>query len=301
MGTFFFFIDDRLVNFDDPTSMVKDEYRKYFARKELAPFILSEICALDMLYAVQEMDSGFYRERLALKGGFSVRNHVPLIDHRFSFDADFNANTQKGFTYGDVSGIRRDLRKYGSQRKCDTKVEETKNDAMLYFLEVGYWDALKKSGYRIVERPKIEICKTCRVFTETVTNTVNTIIDLGILGLGPPIVTHVGLEEQFSTKLFIIGSKGRQRNHFDAYDAMRMVRNNKLDWNLAKQVFDTMAKRHKVNSSDYIKECLHQLDAMLKNDGKRESLESTVFRKDSFDFDEMVRKVKSLYAFSRSR
>jgi len=294
----FFYIDDRLINFDDPSTLVKDEYIEYFARRELAPFVLSEICALDMLYAVEAMNNGFYRDKLVLKGGFSVRNHVPLIDHRFSFDADFNTNTKNGFTYGDVSEIRRDLIKYGGQRRCETKTDVTKDDARLYFIEVGYWDSFKKAGYRIVERPKIEICKTCRVFTDTVTNPVNTIIDLDILGLKPPVVTHVGLEEQFSTKLFIIGSSGRQRNHFDAYDAMRIFRNNKLDWKLAKKVFDIMAERHKVKSSNYIKECHHQLNAMLKNKGKRADLENTVFRKESFDFDEMVREVKSLYTFN---
>ncbi|MFY9301594.1 MAG: nucleotidyl transferase AbiEii/AbiGii toxin family protein [Candidatus Nitrosotenuis sp.] len=294
----FFYIDDRLINFSDPASMVKDEYKKYFARKELSPFILSEICALDMLYAVQEMNNGFYKDRLVLKGGFSVRNHVPLIDHRFSFDADFNANTMKKFTYGDVSGIKKDLLKYGSQRRCDTRTKETKDDARLYFLEVGYWDSLKSAGYRIVERPKIEICKTCRVFTDIVTTPINTIIDLEILGLKPPLVTHVGLEEQFATKLFIIGSSGRQRNHFDAYDAMRIFRNNKLDWKVAKNVFEIMSERHKVKSSAHIKECHHQLDAMLKNNGKRANLEDTVFKKDSFDYDEMVKEVKSLYAFN---
>jgi len=294
----FFYIDDRLINFDDPVTLVKDQYREYFARKELAPFLLSEICALDMLHAVVEMNNGFYKDKLVLKGGFSVRNHVPLTDHRFSFDADFSPNTKNNFTYGDVSGIRGDLIKYGSQRRCETKTDVTKNDTRLYFVEVGYWDTLKKAGYRIVERPKIEICKTCRVFTDTVTNPVNTIIDLDILGLKPPVVTHVGLEEQFSTKLFIIGSSGRQRNHFDAYDAMRIFKNNKLDLKLAKKLFDMLAERHKVKSSEYIKECRHQLDAMLKNDGKRADLENTVFRKNSFDFDEMVGEVKSLYTFN---
>lgn len=259
--------------------------------------MLSEICALDMLYAVEKMNNGFYKDRLVLKGGFSVRNHVPLIDHRFSFDADFNPNTKNNFTYGDVSGIRQDLIKYGSQRRCETKTAVTKDDARLYFVEVGYWNALKKSGYRIVERPKIEICKTCRVFTNTVANPVNTIIDLDILGLKPPVVTHVGLEEQFSTKLFIIGSSGRQRNHFDAYDAMRIYRNNKLDLKLAKKIFDMLTERHKVKSYDYVKECHHHLDAMLRNDGKRADLENTVFRKNSLDFDEMVGEVKSLYTF----
>ena len=63
--------------------MVKDEYYEHFARKEFASFIRSEICALDMLYAVVDMRDGYYAERLSLKGGLSVRSVVPLSDHRF--------------------------------------------------------------------------------------------------------------------------------------------------------------------------------------------------------------------------
>ncbi len=296
----FFFMDDVLINLDDPVALVKDQYREYFARKELAPFILSEICALDMLYIIAEMNGGYYKHRLVLKGGLSVRNLVPLVDHRFSFDADFNPNTQQGFTYGDISGMKADIVKYGSQRRCETRSEVMKNDARLYFIEIGYWDALRKGGYRIVERPKIEICKTCRVFTKPLAAPINTIIDLDILGLKPPAVNHLRLEEQFATKLFIVGSSGRQRNHFDAYDALRIFENKKIDWRLARKLFDTLAERHKVKTSDHIRECHHQLDAMLKNAGKRASLENTIFRKESFDFDMMVREVKSMYSFNPS-
>lgn len=296
----FFYIDDRLISFDDPSTLVKDEYRDYFGRKDQAPFILSEICTLDMIYSVAQMNNGYYNDRLVLKGGLSVRNHVPLIDHRFSFDADYNPNTQDGFTYGDVSGIRNDITKYGSQRRCETKTEITKDDARLYFIEIGYWSALKDNGYRIVERPKIEICKRCRLFTKPTKNPMNTIIDLEILGLKPPVIYHVGLEEQFATKLFIIGSSGRQRNHFDAYDALRIFKNNKIDWKLAQKLFDLLAERRNVKSSAHIKECRHQLDAMLKNAGKRSDLENTVFRKNSFSFAEMAQEVKSLYDFNPS-
>jgi predicted nucleotidyltransferase component of viral defense system len=294
----FFYIDDRLINFDDPASMVKEEYSKYFARPELAPFLLSEICTLDLLYSIAEMNDGYYKERLVLKGGLSVRNHVPLIDHRFSFDADVNPNTENGITYGDLSQMRNDLLKYGNLRRCEAKAEITKNDVRLHFIEVGYWDTLRKGGYRIVERPKIEMCKTCRVFTKPVKNDMNTIIDLDVLGLKPPVILHVGLEEQFATKLFIIGSSGRQRNHFDVYDALRIYRNNKIDWKLAKKLFDLLCERHKVKPSIHIKECHHQLDAMLRNAGKKASLEDTVFRKGSFDFDVMVQEIKSLYSFN---
>jgi len=38
----FFYIDDGLINFDDPTALVKDEYREYFARRGLAPHFLSK-------------------------------------------------------------------------------------------------------------------------------------------------------------------------------------------------------------------------------------------------------------------
>ncbi|MGH9878760.1 MAG: hypothetical protein ACRD5H_14095 [Nitrososphaerales archaeon] len=79
---------------------------------------------------------------------------------------------------------------------------------------------------------------------------------------------------------------------------MRIVKNSKVDWKLAKKLFDLLAERHKVRNSKHIKECHHQLDAMLKNAGKRADLENTVFREDSFDFDAMIRKVKSMYSFS---
>ncbi len=39
----FFFIDDKPINFNDPASVVRDEYRKYLARKEFAPFVLSNL------------------------------------------------------------------------------------------------------------------------------------------------------------------------------------------------------------------------------------------------------------------
>lgn len=54
----FFFINDSLVNLDDPTVMVKDEYHERFARKEFSPFILSEVCVLDMLYMIDDMRDG---------------------------------------------------------------------------------------------------------------------------------------------------------------------------------------------------------------------------------------------------
>ena len=61
MGVFFF-IDDRLVNLHEPAVMVKDKYYGRFAEKDFAPFILSELCAMDMLYAVTNMRDGYYRE-----------------------------------------------------------------------------------------------------------------------------------------------------------------------------------------------------------------------------------------------
>jgi predicted nucleotidyltransferase component of viral defense system len=124
----------------------------------------------------------------------------------------------------------------------------------------------------------------------------NTFIDLELLGLEPPVVYHVALEEQLATKLFIIGSSGRQRNHFDAYDVMRIIENNKIDWRLTRALFERLVERHRAKVAARVEECRRQLDAMLRNDGKRSSLQDTVFRRD-FNFDEMVRKVKSTYDF----
>ena len=145
--------------------MVKDEYHERFARKEFSPYILSEICVLDMLYAVSGMRGGYYGEKISLKGGLSVRSAVRLADHRFSFDADFDPNSPGGYTYGDVNGLKGDLARYGSARGCKTPVCVTRDDSKLYFIEVGYRSSLG-SRRRIVEPPKIEVCKTCRVFDQ---------------------------------------------------------------------------------------------------------------------------------------
>lgn len=291
-----FEIDDARINFEDPASLVKDEYAGIFTRKELAPYLLSEICALDMIMAVSKMNGGYYCDRLVLKGGLSVRNHVPLISHRFSFDADYNANTAKQFTFGDVSDIRKDLTKYGADRRVRTSVKEGKNNAEFYFVELDYPKSLREVGYKLAELPKIELCKRCRMFEKPVKNPMNTFIDLKLLGLEPPVVYHVALEEQLATKLYIIGSSGRQRNHFDAYDAVRITENNEVDWKLTEEIFERLVGRHKAKKADYIAECRHQLDAMLRNDGKKSDLQETVFR-EKFYFDEMVSRVKTLYDF----
>ncbi len=293
----FFDIDDDLINFDDPTSLVKDEYREFFGRRELAPYLFSEICVLDMILAVSKMKNAYYFDRLVLKGGLSVRNHVPLIDHRFSFDADYNPNTHGGYTFGDVDEIRRDLAEHGAQRGCKTTVKTTRNDAELYFVKLDYRSRLREKKCTLVEVPKIELCKRCRSFENPVKGPMNTFIDLKLLGLEAPVVYHVALEEQLATKLFVIGSSGRQRNHFDAYDAMRIRENNKkINWRLTKDLFEMLVERHKAKSTTYVEGCRRQLDAMLRNDGKRSSLEETVFRKE-FSFDEMVREVRSMYDF----
>ena len=180
--------------FTSPPRWVKDEYYGRFAEKGFAPFILSELCAMDMLYAVTNMRDGYYKERLVLKGGLSVRSAVPLANHRFSFDADFDLNTPGGFRYRDVSGLKGDIVEYGSARRCKTRVSVTRDEQRLHFVAVEYRQSLE-SSHRIIERPKIEICKTCRVHEMPVLSQINTIIDLEILGLEPPVVAHLSLEE----------------------------------------------------------------------------------------------------------
>lgn len=296
--TVFFYINEALVNFDDPTVLVKKEYSANLALKERAPYILSEVCVLDMVYAVASMRDGYYRDRLVLKGGLSVRNHVELLDHRFSFDVDYDANTQSGYTFGKVDMIRRDLIEYGNRRGCRTNVKEARDTARDYFLELGYRKPIEEIGGSLVEVPMLELCKSCRVFQRPQKGAMKTFIDLDLLGLKPPEVYHVGLEEQLATKLFIMGASGRQRNQFDAYDAMRIAESNskRLDWRVAKSVFEEKVRRHNAKFGPYVEECNHQLDAMLRNPGKRSRLQNTVFNPD-FSFDRMVETVTSMYAF----
>lgn len=291
----FFFIDDRLVNLDDPTALVKDKYHERFARREFAPFVLSEICVLDMLYAVAGMRDGYYGGRLSLKGGLSVRSAVPLTDHRFSFDADFDPNTRDGFTYRNVRDLKDDMVRYGAERGCKTPVRVTKDDSRLCFIEIGYRSSLG-SGHRIVERPKIEVCKTCRVLERPVVGPVNTIIDLEMMGLEPPKIAHLCPEEQLATKLFVIGASGRQRNHLDAYDSLRLLGYGKPDMKMVRDIFKILCAKHNSEPRDYAAGCKRQLDAMLRNSRKRASLKETVFAR-SFSFDDMVRTVRSFYEF----
>ncbi len=295
--TVFFYLDEASVNFDDPTVLVKKEYAVDLGFKERSPYILSELCVLDMVYAVASMKDGYYLERLVLKGGLSVRNHVDLLNHRFSFDVDFDANTQGGYTFGKVDMIRRDLIEYGNRRGCRISVKEARDTARDYFLELGYRKPVEDMGGRLVEVPMLELCKSCRVFQKPRKGAMKTFIDLDLLGLKPPEVYHVGLEEQLATKLFIIGASGRQRNQFDAYDSMRIAESNpRLDWRVAKTIFEEKVRRHKAKPGPYVQECRHQLDAMLKNPGKRSKLQDTVFRSD-FGFDRMIETVKSMYDF----
>lgn len=296
MGVFFY-IDDKLIDFQNPRSLVKDEYSQYFGRRGLEPFLLSEICALDMLYAVTEMNDGYYKERLVLKGGHSVRNHVLLEEHRFSFDADFNPNSPSGFKYGDTSDIRKDLNKYGSVRRCQTKTSITKDSANLHFIEVGYRDTLSNLGYTIIEPPKIEICKTCRTHEPPIKSQMKTMIDLNFLGLKPLVIAHLSLEEQLANKLHVIGARGRQRNNFDAYDVYRICKNNKVDWKKTKGIFEKMVTKSGKKTAEYIAECRHQLGTMLSNERKKINLTNVIFDSSTFDFESMVSDVKSRYDF----
>ncbi len=294
--TLFYVFNDDEINLKKPEKHVKDEFIDIFDRPELRSFLRSELCALDMLLAVTQMKEGYYKERLVLKGGHSVRNLVPLRDHRFSFDADFNTNSIKGITYGDVSNIKSDLYKFGQTRGCTTKTNVTKNSTMLYFLEIGYRDILTKD-LSMIEHPKIEICKQCRTHEKPILNKMNTMIDLELLGMEPPELFHLDLEEQLANKLFVIGAIDRQRNHFDAYDAYRICKNNKIDWNKEKAIFSRIIEKSGKTLSKHSSECKKQLDAIKKNQGKRTSFLNIVFDNDSFDFDKLIDDVKLLYQF----
>lgn len=292
----FFAIDDGFMDFDDPTVMVREEYNHLFAKKALAPYILSEVCALDMVYGVMAANGGYYKDRLSLKGGLSVRSLVPLESHRFSYDADFDPNTQGGFSYGDVDRLKSDLVDFGRQRGCRTPVHIIPGKPRVHTIEVGYRKSLG-AAHRIMESPKIEICRTCRVLRPPKKSTINTFIDLEIIGLKPLEVTHLSPEEQFADKLYVIGSSGRQRNHFDAYDALSIFNSVELNMREARTIFNERCRRHKSDPRDYIRECRRHLDTMLRNDRKRTSLAETIFPGDRFSFEEMVDETKLFYDF----
>ena len=94
----------------------------------------------------------------------------------------------------------------------------------------------------------------------------------------------------------MIGSSGRQRNHFDAYDSFRILRYNKPDMKRTRDIFKTLCAKRKSMPSSYAAECRRHLDAMHGNGKKRASLEETAFA-ERFDFDDMVMTVNSFYDF----
>lgn len=177
-----------------------------------------------------------------------------------------------------------------------TPVRIIPNKPRLHSIEVGYRKSLG-AGRRIMESPKIEICKTCRVLRKPQKSTINTFIDLEIIGLKPLEITHLSPEEQFADKLFVIGSSGRQRNHFDAYDALSIFDSVGLDLKEARIIFNERCWRHKSDPRDYIGKCRRQLDTILRNDRKRASLAETIFSVDRFSFETMIDATKSFYDF----
>ncbi len=295
MGMFFYF-DEKEISLNDPQRHVQDQYATVFGRPELKSYLLSELCVLDMLYAMTTMKDEYYKERLVLKGGHSVRNLVPLEDHRFSFDVDFNPNSASGYTYGDVDHMKKDLHEYASQRGCITTLTVTKENPW-YFLQVNYKDELQKQNLTLVEPPKIEICKTCRTYESPIISNLNTMIDLEAMGLEPPELAHLSLEEQLENKLYVIGDSSRIRNHFDAYDVFRICNNNKVDWKKTKALFKAATIQAKKKPSEYIMECRRMLDTIKIHEGKRNSFADTLFHSDDLDFDDMINTVKSYYDF----
>lgn len=248
-----------------------------------------------MLYAVTHMRDGYYKEMMVLKGGHSVRNFVDLLDHRFSFDVDFDANAAQGYSYGKISKLKQDLQKYASANRCPTALKVTRDDAMLYFLLVDYRSQLRTRGLHIVEDPKIEINKTHRIRDMPVYSKMNTMIDLRALGLEPPEFLHISAEEQLVNKLDVIGRRGRSRNHLDAYDAFRICNNNRIDWKKTKKLFRATVEQAKKRPSEYIHECRRLLDAANRDEGRRNQFDIVLFSSDNLDLDAMFDEVKGYY------
>ena len=292
----FFYLDEALISLEDPMRHVRPEFKDLFAASH-KPYILSELCVIDMLCALTRARGGHYKRRAVVKGGHSVRNYVPLEHHRFSFDVDLNPNSFDGYSYGKISGLKKDLHRYASERGCTTALTVTKENPW-YFLQVGYADQLKARGLRAAETSKIDVCKTCRTFERPVLSRMNTMIDLEVLGIEPPEFAHLCLEEQISNKLATIGSSSRQRNHLDAYDAYRMCTSNEVDWKKAKRIFEASVVRRGQRPSEFVGECRRMLDTVKAHPGKRADLGNAAFRPDP-DFDAMIDAVKGYYGFGR--
>jgi|SRR5208282_1589707 len=289
----FYLVDESAIG-PEPSGILDGQFSTRLQGSENRPNIFAELCVLDMLLAICRIRDSYYKERLVLKGGHSVRTYVPLRAHRFSYDLDFNIYRDGGHTFREIQSLSYDLNKFAETRRSDIRASVTLNNQRFHWITLNYQEIIeKKYGVKIPEEPKIEICKDCRTIRNPAENVMATMINAKLLAIILPSVQHLDLSEQLSNKLYVIGVTARQRRHFDIFDCYRIVEFNagKLNWRIIRESFHALLRRE--NPSSHIDRARKLIDRCAKDSNTIRRIESSTF--ESFNFADAARIVSDLY------
>jgi len=293
--TAFYLLDDSVIG-TDPSGLVCAQLAKRLQPAEYRPNIFAELCVLDLFLTICRIRDSYYRERLILKGGHSVRTYVPLEAHRFSYDLDFNVDRKQGYSFGEVDELKRDLNEFAQNRGTEIRGTIARNDQRFYWITFNYRHIVnERYGVTIPENPKIEICKDCKTIEDPAQNQMVTMIDPKLLGINLPNIKQLDVNEQLSNKLYVIGVPQRQRRHFDIFDAYRITQYNSktLDWSVVRESFLAYLKK-KERPSVLIERARHLIKKTLEDNNTIRRIEGTTFG--TFDFKEAAEAVSNIYS-----
>jgi len=290
----FYLLDDSAIG-SEPSAVLEAQFSTRLQGVENRPNVFAELCILDMLLAIHRVRGGYYREKLILKGGHSVRTYVPLRAHRFSYDLDFNIDRNAGYTFRDIQTLSDDLNTFAESRRSQIRATVTKHTQRFYWITLNYRRVIEaRYGVRIPEEPKIEICKDCRTIQSPADNVIVTMAESSLLGVTLPNVKQLELNEQLSNKLYVIGVTARQRRHFDIFDSKRILEYNEdtLNWEIVRNSFRALLRRE--NAESHIRRARRLIQTAAEDTNTTRRLESATF--EPFNFEEAARIVSDLYS-----
>jgi predicted nucleotidyltransferase component of viral defense system len=287
-------LDESVIG-SDPSGILSTDFSTRLRRLEDRPNIFAELCVLDMLLTISRIHDSYYKERLILKGGYSVRTYVPLHAHRFSYDLDFNIHREGGHTFREVQDLCQELSRFAETRRSRIRGSVTLNNQRFHWITFNYRQVIEETyGVTIPEEPKIEICKDCRTVRTPVENEIVTIADPKLLAVTLPNIKHLDLDEQLSNKLYVIGVVARQRRHLDIFDCYRIVefKNSELDWKMVRDSFHAQLRRG--NAGAHIGRARRLIANALRDSNTIRRIESSTFQ--PFDFKDAANIVSGLYS-----
>ena len=292
--TAFSILDETVIG-SDPSGILNAEFSRRLKRSEDRPNIFAELCILDLLLTISQIRESYYKERLILKGGHSVRTYVPLYAHRFSYDLDFNIHREGGHTFREVESLSEDCNKFAETRRSRIRGFVKLNNQRFHWITFNYREVIDEEyGIRIPEQPKIEICKDCKTVLPPAEDEIVTLVDPELLATTLPRMKHLDLNEQLSNKLYVIGVTARQRRHFDIFDCYRIVEFNadNLDWKIVRDSFHAQLRRQ--DASRHIGRARKLITSAIQDSNTVRRIESGTF--EPLDFKKAANVVSELYS-----